>query len=118
MRRKPVGQIQNHSREEPGFRAAEQKADGVKLPWSSNQGRQCRDDSPRDQHAADPDPRTYFVQNNVAWNFKQKISQEEDAGAESIDAVTELQVAHHLQLCKADVHPVDIRDDVEEKQIR
>jgi hypothetical protein len=46
------------------------------------------------------------------------VSQEENAGAESIDAVTEFQVAHHLQFGEADVYPINIGDDVADKQNR
>ncbi len=118
MRWEPVGEIQNHAGKEPGFRDAEQKADCVELRWVMHEGGTSRDDSPGNKHSADPDPRTHPMKNDVARNLEQKISEEKNTCAESIYTVAEFQVAHHLQFCKADVHPVDIGDDVAEEQNR
>jgi hypothetical protein len=56
------------------------------------------------------------VKNDIAGNFKQKISQEENAKAQSKYVGTKFQVAAHLQFGKADIDPIDIRDDVADEQ--
>ena len=118
MRWEPVGEIENHAREKSGLRDAEQKADWCRTPMECAQGQYSRNDSPGNKHSADPDPRAQLVKDDVARNLEQEISKEKDAGAESIYAVTEFQVAHHLQFGKADIHPVEISDDVAEEQNR
>jgi len=55
-------------------------------------------------------------QDEVTGDLEQKVAEEEDACAEAVDAVAELQVAHHLQFGEADVHTVDIGDDVADQK--
>src|ERR1022692_5103925 len=118
MGRKPVRQVQDHTREKPCFRDAKTETNGVELPWVSHQGRAGRDNPPGDQDSANPNPRAYYVKNDVTRNLKQKVSQEKNAGTQSIDTLTEFQFAHHLQFGKAAIHSVEVGDDVADEQNR
>ena len=113
MRWKPVREIQNHAGEEPGLRDAEQQPHGVKLTRGVHQGGTARNDPPGHQHPADPDPRAHLV-----GHLENEVSQKENACAEAINAVAELQVAQHLQFGKAHIHPIDVGDDVADKHDR
>jgi len=44
----------------------------------------------------------------VARDLKQKIADEENAGAQAVDHLAEPQRAQHLQLGEADVHPIEV----------
>jgi hypothetical protein len=77
-----------------------------------------RDDAPGDDDAADPDARADLMQNDVARNLEGEVAEEKYAGPDAVDAVTELEVAYHLQLGEADVDAVDVSDDVPGEQDR
>src|SRR5207253_7743336 len=51
-------------------------------------------------------------------NLQQKVADEKYPGAEPEDGVREMQVAGHLQRRKADVHPVDVIQHVQDEQKR
>ncbi len=58
------------------------------------------------------------MQHDVARHLEGEVAEEEDACADSIDAVAELEIAQHLQLGEAYVYAVDIRDDVADHEDR
>ena len=58
------------------------------------------------------------LQDHVARHFEDEVADEEDACAEAVDGVAELQVSRHLQLGEADVDPVEKGDDVADEQER
>jgi hypothetical protein len=74
----------------------------------SGRKRQAGDDRPGDHDAADPDPGTETMQQQVAGNLEQEVAEKEDAGPEPVRGVGEVQVLRHLQLGEADIHPVDV----------
>ena len=79
---------------------------------------QGRDDAPGDDDAADPDARSDLVQHDVAGDFEGEVAEEEDAGANSIDAVAELEITQHLKFGEAYVNAVDVGNDVADHEDR
>src|SRR6185437_577275 len=96
VRRKPVCEIQNHAGEESGFRDTQKKTGCIELRRSTHDRSAGRDNAPCYQHTADPDACAYPVQNEIAWDLEDEVTQEEDARAETIHAFTELEIAQHL----------------------
>jgi hypothetical protein len=60
----------------------------------------------------EPPPRPDFFHDDVARHLKQKIADEEERCAKAVGVFAQAQIAHHLQLGKADVLAVDVRDQV------
>ena len=73
-------------------------------------------EAPRDHDPGDPDARPDLLQDHVARHFEDEVADEEDARAEPVDRVAELQVVRHLQLGESDVDAVQERDDVAQEQ--
>ncbi len=59
-----------------------------------------------------------MVQDDVARDFEEEVSDEENAGAQAVDRLAEPQIAQHLQFREADVHPIEIGRDVAGEQQR
>src|SRR5271170_3353026 len=118
MRGEPIGQIKDHTRKKSGLREPKQEAGRVKLPGSTHKGGAARDYTPRNKHAADPNPRTNLVKDEITRNLEKEIPEKKDTGAESVYAIAEFQVAHHLQFGKTDIHPVQVSDDVAKEHDR
>jgi len=115
---KPVGKVEDHTGEKAGFGNAEQQTRYVELNWGVDESGERRDDAPSDDDAADPDACANLMQNDVARNLEGEVAEEKYAGPDAVDAVTELEVAHHLQFGEADVDAVDVGDDVSGEQDR
>src|SRR5208282_3919418 len=81
-----------------------------------DEGHRPGDDAPGEQDARDPYPRADFVQDDVRGHFEQKIRKEEYARAEAERRLGELEVGIHRQLGEADVHSVEISDEIAEDQ--
>jgi hypothetical protein len=96
MRREPVGEVEDHARKKPGLRDPEQQARGIKLEGCVYQRGERGNDPPRDDHATDPHARTHPVQDDVAGNLEGEVAEEEDARADSINALAEFEIAQHL----------------------
>ena len=112
----PVGEVEDHAGEEAGFGDAEQAGAWCRTrPGRADERGAAGDDAPGDEDAADPDARADLVQDEVAGDFEEEVAEEEDAGAEAVDALRELEVAEHLQLGEADVDAIDVGDDVGER---
>jgi hypothetical protein len=67
---------------------------------------------PGDHDPGDPDPVTDPVQDHVRGHLEQEVANEEQACAEAVDRVAELQLLRHLTFGEADVHPVQVGDHV------
>ena len=57
-------------------------------------------------------------QHQVAGHLEQRVRHEEDAGAQTVDGGAEAQIAVHVERGEADVHAVEVGDDVKEEQER
>ena len=75
-------------------------------------------DAPGDHDPGDPRTGPETLQQDVAGDFEEEIPDEEDAGPDSEGGVAQGQVLEHLQLGKADVHPVQVRENVAQEQKR
>jgi hypothetical protein len=115
---KPVTEVDDYSGKESGLSRAEQKSQPVKLSLRLYEAHKYGDDAPGNHDAGNPAPRTPFFDDNAAWNLQQEISDEEDAGAKTDHLVVELKVGPHLQSGKANIHSIEIGNDVEQKQVR
>ena len=61
--RKPVAEIENDTREETGFRHAEQKTQNVEARRALHKSHAARDEPPGDHDAGDPDAGAHFMKN-------------------------------------------------------
>ena len=71
---------------------------------------------PHHHQAGDPAPWPDAVQGDVAGHAEQRVGDEEQAGAEAVHGVAEVQVAAHLHLGKADVDAVQMGKQVTHQQ--
>src|SRR5262249_48071804 len=110
---KPQAQIEDDSWKESCFGDAQKKPKRVKSRWGPND-RHCRgNESPGDHDPCDPHPGADAREDQVTWNFKEKVPDEEDARAESIHAVAESERRLHLELREANVDSIQIRCDLQ-----
>ena len=58
------------------------------------------------------------MQDDVARDFEEEVSDEKHAGPKAVDRLAEVQIAQHLQFREADVHPIEIGRDVAGEQQR
>ena len=71
--------------------------------------------SPAQKNARNPRPRSDFVQDQVAGHFEKKIPDKENSGRNGKLLAAQAQILIHRQPGKADVDPVDHRDDVKQE---
>ena len=107
-RREPAGQEVKHAGNEASLGHAEQETQDIELRRRLHEGHAGTDQSPGDHDAGDPQARADLVKEYVARHFEQHIAEEEDACAETVDSVAELQVVEHLQFGEADIDAVKI----------
>ena len=74
------------------------------------------DDTPADHDPGNPDPRPDLLEDHIAGDLEQEVADEEDAGAEAVDRIAEVEVDSHPQLGEADVDSVQVGRDVAEEQ--
>ena len=122
LRRIPVRQIQDHAREKTRLRRAQQKAHPVKHRHPLQEHERHRDQAPDDHDPRDPAARPHLVQDEIARDFKNKITDEEEPRTKTEHAV-EHRFAHpqhfaQMQLGKTDVDAIDVRDDVTKEEQR
>jgi hypothetical protein len=73
----------------------------------------CRGkDSPGEHDARDPTTRSNPLQDQVARNLENEISEEEYAGPETIGERAEAQTLVHSQRCDSDICAIDVGDAV------
>src|SRR5882724_6990375 len=120
-RRKPQGQIKDDAGEETGLAGAEQQTKRIENPFVRNSGcssyrwnkGECaRDDPPGDHDAGDPNPRANPLEKDVGRHLKQEISDEKQPGAQSKGRLAETKRLVHMKLCEADVHAIEIRNEI------
>src|SRR5271166_5856300 len=90
LRWKPVGEIQDHAREKASLRDAKDGPGAIELPRCVHEGRKGGNETPYHKHPANPAPGADFVQDDVARNLEQEVTDEENAGPESIDRVAKM----------------------------
>jgi hypothetical protein len=72
--------------------------------------------APCDHDAGNPDARPDPLQDHVARHFEDEVADKEDACAEPVDCIAELQVARHLQLGESHIDAIQEGDDVAQEQ--
>ncbi len=115
-RRIPISEIEDDARKEPGLGHAEQKPHHIELRRRGDEQRERGNQPPGDHDAGDPHPRANPVKNEVARHLEQKIAEKKDARAEPVHRIGKPEVALHLQLGEANVHPVEIGDEIAQDQ--
>lgn len=63
-----------------------------------------------------PAPGTDPVQHQIARNFRQKVADGKHPGPKAIDGLAKMRVAQHLQLGRADVNSIHMRNDATIKE--
>ena len=114
--REPVGQIQHHAGEEARLDHAQDEAQHIEHGGRGHIGHGHGGSTPEDGDARQRLACADLLQQQVAGHFEQEVADEEDAGAQAVDGLAELQVLQHLQLGEADVDAVYPGQDKEKDQ--
>jgi hypothetical protein len=114
--REPVGQIQHHAGEEARLDHAQDEAQHIEHGGRGHIGHGHGGRAPEDGDARQRLACADLLQQQVAGHFEQEVADEEDAGAQAVDSLAELQVLQHLQLGEADVDAVYPGQDKEKDQ--
>src|SRR6202012_5906069 len=96
----------------------QENAGDIKLRRRCNESHRHRDQAPQAHDPHDGLARTDLLQEQIARHFKQDIADIEQADAKAVTRIGEAQVIPELQLGEADVDPVDIVQDVANKNER
>src|SRR5260370_42516557 len=118
IRRKPVAEVKNDSREKAGFRKAEQEPEDIEPDRASGKGHRDRPQSPGDHPPADPETRSYFVQDDCGRHFKDKIAKEEDARTKAKHLRRQPDISVHRQCGEPDIDPIEKSNKIEQHQER
>ncbi len=102
----------------PALGHAEQEAQHAERDRPADQRHRRRNDPPGHHDAHHPEPRADPRHDAVAGILEQEVADEEDAGAPAIDRGREMQILIGRQRREADIHPVDVGDDVAEREDR
>jgi len=111
----PVGEIEDDSGEVAGFGESQEKTKDVELGNILDEASEGGENSPGDDDARQPDARPEFVQQQIAGNFEEKVSNEKDAGKKPELLGADAEVTVHGKCGEADVDAVEERDDIEEE---
>ncbi|MNZ51775.1 hypothetical protein D3C78_696020 [compost metagenome] len=113
--REPAREVQHDAGEEARFSRAGEQAQHVELHRRGDEQQARRQGAPDDHHQRDPASRTEAIERQVAGQAAQHIANEEDTGTEAVDGFAELQCIEHLQLGEANVDPVQVVEQVADK---
>nr|GEU28571.1 hypothetical protein [Tanacetum cinerariifolium] len=118
LRREPVGKIQHHAREEARFGHAREKAQHVERRGRGHHQHHCRQRAPGHHHDGNPAPRAQLMQDQVAGNAAQHVADEEDAGAQAVHGVAQVERVQHFQLGETDVDAVQVVEEIADENKR
>ena len=125
--RKPQCQEKDDAGEEPGLGEAEQDPQEVERVFGAEAGRPgdlrderhgAGDEAPGQHDPRDPAAGADLVENDVRRHLEQEIGEEEHARAETEGSFRKVEVGVHRELGEADVHPVEIGDEIAEDEER
>src|SRR5260370_1804472 len=114
----PVAEIEDDSREEAGFREAEQEPEDIEANRASGEGHRDRDQAPGDHDPADPEARSDIVQDDGGGHFEGEVAEEEDARAEAEHLRRQAHILVHGQRGEAYVDAIEKGYEVKEHQER
>lgn len=83
-----------------------------------DEGHASGDQAPGQHDAGQPDSRADFLQEDVGGDFEQRVTDEEQPGAEAVGGSADAQVMFHVGADEADVHAVDVVDDEHDHEQR
>jgi hypothetical protein len=92
------------------------EAHHIKHGGRGDEHREAGNDAPRDHDPRDPDARADLVQDDVAGDFEDEITEEKDARAEAIDGIAQAEIGGHLQLREAHVYSIQICHHITKQQ--
>src|SRR3954451_12105267 len=118
LQREPIRQVEDHARKEPRLRNPQQTANYDKARGTLNECHTGRDYSPRDHDTSDPPPSPCLLQHKVARDLKNEIAEEEYTGTKAINIRRNAEIGVHPDGSKANIDPVDVRQDVGDEQNR
>ncbi|KAG0161844.1 hypothetical protein DFQ30_005315, partial [Apophysomyces sp. BC1015] len=75
-----------------------------------------RNHAPRDHDPRHPSACADAMQNDVAGDFHEEVRDEEEAGAQPVDGLGEMQILGHPQLGEADIDPIQICNHITQQQ--
>ena len=126
-RREPQRDVEDNPREEAGFRQPKQYPDGIEGIFLRHPGRgrnlrnkrhQPGQQAPADHNPRNPLPRAKLIHKQIGWHFEQEVGDKEDTGAETEHLGIQPQRLIHRQRCEADIHPVEIGNEITNDQKR
>jgi hypothetical protein len=117
-RREPERDVEDHARKKAGLGDAEQEAHDVEAGRAAHPGLGRRQDAPAEHDAGDPAARAEAFQRHVARHLEQEVREKEDAGRAAEHGGGEAQVLGHGGAGKAEVHAVEVGDEVADHQQR
>jgi hypothetical protein len=116
--REPVGEVQDHAREEAGLGDAEEEAEDVEHRRPRGEHEQRGHDAPGHHDPRHPPSRSDLVHDQVRGHLEDRVADEEQAGPEGVGRGREPGVDLEGLLGEADVGAIDERDDVHQQQER
>jgi len=78
----PVGEVDDHRREEAAFGQSEQEADDIKLQRALNESRERRQQAPHNHDGCEPPACAPAFGQHSSWDLQEAVAEEEDACAE------------------------------------
>src|SRR5260370_15980917 len=118
IRRKPVAEVKNDSREKAGLRKTEQEPEDIKTDRASSKSHGDRHQSPRDHHPADPETCSHFVQDNCGGHFEDEVAKEEDARTKAEHLRRQADIFVHGQCRESYIDPIEKGYEIEQHQER
>ena len=117
-RREPQREKEDDAGEEPGLGHAEQQPHAVEAGFAHDEGLRPGDDAPGHHDAGNPAARAEAVQRQIARHLEEEIGDEENARRTPEGRGGEPQILRHRGPGKADVHPVQIGNEITDHQER
>src|ERR1041385_3783871 len=117
-RGKPVFQVKNDPRKKPGLTCTKEETQFVKSGGSLDKDHAAGNHAPQDHDDGHPATRADSLQREVAGHLEKEVAGKEDSECNAKDAFAEPKLRLHLQFGKAYIDPVEIIDDIEEKEKR
>ena len=117
-RRIPAREIVEAGRPETGLGGPEQQPHDVEMKRRSNEHHGGGDQPPADHDPDDPAARTVARHHHARRNLEQRIGQEEQAAAESVNGGAEPQVDIHLSRREADVYSIEVGAEIAQPEER
>ncbi|MDR8919591.1 hypothetical protein FEP54_04522 [Burkholderia multivorans] len=116
--RKPARQIEQHAGKESGFGRPGQHAKHVEARRPLDERTGGGQQPPADHDARQPAPRTEPIEREIARHLERAIADEEQAGRHAELAAGQAEIAIHRQRREADVGPIDVVEEIADRQQR